>query len=220
MITFHDIDSRPDFKPQAIIWRPACYFSPIIREKSDNLDVYRYASFCIGNQVSFEMRTYAGHPQSTSTVYLSFDDDKVDEIRQNVTLIMDALQIPGSALAWIRGQEFRYGVLERPKADRLREKEARSLVLKISAKESARRATTERIKMRVPEMFNLSPIDLERSPSRHTEKKWQQIVGNVISHRSSRTSIFSKGFASREGDCLTVTPKGLVYLNSIGFVVS
>jgi hypothetical protein len=220
MIRFQDIDSRSDFRPQAIIWRPASYFSPIVRRGEDELDEFNYVSFCIGNVVSFELRTYAGHPQETSTVYLSFADDEVDEIRDKINLIIDELCLPNTALAWIRGRDFRYGVLERPTMDRLLEKEARSLVLKITAKEPNRRATTTRIKSRIPEEFNLSRLDLEQSASRPAEKKWQQIVGNVISHRASANSIITRGFASREGEWLSVTSKGLAYLNSIGFSVA
>jgi hypothetical protein len=220
MIQFQNIASRPDFRPQAIIWRPASYFSPIVKRDVDELDEFHYVSFCIGNLVSFEMRTYAGHPQETSTVYLSFADNEVDEIRSKINLILTELCLPNTALAWIRGREFKYGVLKRPVRDRLLEKEARSLVLKIAAKEPARRATTTKIKSRIPVEFNLSPLDLEQSVSRPAERKWQQIVGNVISHRTSANSIISRGFALREGEFLTVTSAGLDYLNSIGFSVA
>jgi len=220
MIQFQNIASRPDFRPQAIIWRPASYFSPIVKQGVDELDEFNYVSFCIGNFVSFEMRTYAGHPQETSTVYLSFADNEVDEIKDKIDVIMRELCLPNTALAWIRGREFKYGVLKRPAKDRLLEEEARSLVLKIVAKEPARRATTTRIKSRIPVEFNLSPLDLEQSVSRPAERKWHQIVGNVISHRASANSIISRGFASRDGELLTVMPAGLAYLNSIGFSVA
>lgn len=217
MVTFHDSAPRIDFRPQAIIWRPAWYFSPIVCDGADELDRFRYVSFSIGNQVDFELRTYDGHPQETATVYLSFPDDRRAEILESITLILKELHLPSTCLAWIRGQTFEYGVLPRPPEDRLREKEARSLVLKILSKEPQWQANTTRIKSRVPAEFNLSPIDLEQSPSRKNEKEWQQIIGNVISHRTSSEGIISRKLAIKDGATLTMTNAGAAYLNSIGY---
>jgi hypothetical protein len=93
--------------------------------------------------------------------------------------------------------------------DRLREPEARVLALKIASGEPNREASTSLIKERIPEYRDLSPTDLEPSPTRTNERRWQQVVGNVISHRESGTSIFHKGYAVRTEDGIRLTDSGV-----------
>ena len=78
--------------------------------------------------------------------------------------------IPLAAVAWRRGQKFEYGRLERPKTDdRLREKEARILVLKIAAQQPSRSASTSLLKREMPKYIELTSRDRIRSPSRPRE---------------------------------------------------
>jgi hypothetical protein len=77
--------------------------------------------------------------------------------------------------------------------DRLREPEARILALRIAAGRPNREAETSYIKERVPDYITLTPEDVKPSGSRTREQMWQQIVGNVVSHKKESTSIFTKG---------------------------
>jgi hypothetical protein len=101
--------------------------------------------------------------------------------------------------------------------DRLREPEARILALRIAAAQPGHEAATTLIKENVPDYIALTPHDLKPSTSRNTEKMWQQIVGNVVSHKQNSTSIFQNGYAIRLHEGIKVTEKGLAYLKSLGF---
>ena len=101
--------------------------------------------------------------------------------------------------------------------DRLREPEARILALRIAASRPNREASTTYIKDHVSDYIELTPIDLEPSPTRQHEQRWQQIVGNVVSHHDTSTSIFVRGFADRTDDGLRVTDAGVAYLAKLGF---
>ena len=207
-----------DVVPQAIVWRPIRYFSTYVRADEDGLDEYNVASFDVGNQFQFDLRTYRGHPQSTVSVYLSAVL-KVRAISLALRTIIKELNVPTRAVAWQRGQPFQFGHLERRPEDRLREPEARMLALKIAARRQNRTATTEYIKKQIPKIYELSEADKAMSLTRKREQKWQQIVGNVISHRHTPAGPFQRGFAVRAPDGLTVTDAGIDYLNSIGFAV-
>lgn len=103
--------------------------------------------------------------------------------------------------------------------DRLREPEARILALRIAAGCTGREAPTSFIKDQVPKYIELTAIDLEPSPTRGNEQKWQQVVGNIVSHEDRSTSIFTNGYAVRVEsiDGIRVTDKGMEYLKTLGF---
>lgn len=101
--------------------------------------------------------------------------------------------------------------------DRLREPEARILALRIAASRPNREAETAYIKERVPDYVVLTAEDIKPSKTRNGEQMWQQIVGNVVSHKAVSTSIFTKGYADRLPDGIRVTDSGLAYLASLGF---
>jgi hypothetical protein len=213
---------EPDFEvaPQAIIWRPLKYFTMIVRDGEDGLDHHKAASFAIGNEIKFDLRVYRGHPEVTVTLYLP--DDETDEKRINeiIDLIIKQMSIPLTAVAWRRGQSFEYGKLERRRDDRLLEPEARILVLKIAAQQPNRAASTKFLKQEVPKYVELSSADRAQSHSRKREQLWQQIVGNVISHDKVRDGLFAQEYAIKTQGGISVTRKGVSYLNSMGFSVS
>ena len=213
---------EPDFDvtPQAIFWRALQYFTTLIRNGEDGLDEFRAASFLIGNDIRFDLRTYAGHPEFTVTLYLPNDVKDKEEILRIVQNVVREMAIPRNAIAWQRGDPFTYGDLKRPKGDRIREPEARLLALKIAAQRPNRTASTQFIKKEMPKYTELSEIDLRPSLSRGNEVLWQQIVGNVISHQETPAGPFKKGYATRTSNGLSVTAKGMAYLNSIGFLDS
>jgi len=212
---------EPEFEaiPHAIFWRPISYFTTKIREEHDDLDYYSGASFVHGNDLIFDLRHYRGHPQYTSTMYLSAKLESIVDIRSITDLIIKGLEIPKMAVAWRRGVQFEHGKLSRVSIDRIRESEARIIALKIASQCKNRTATTEYIKQNALRYFDPSEIDLKPSTSRSGEQHWQQIIGNVISHRNTSKGPFKLGYATRTKDGMTVTDQGVAYLNSLGFSV-
>ncbi len=208
-----------DVIPQAIFWRPLLYFTPSFREDEDNLDKFYGVSLTIDNDLSFDLRTYRGHPEYTVSVYFAFSMQREEEIVAAVEMVVSAVALPPNAIAWRRGWDFEFGSLRRKEEDRLRESEARILALKIAARAPNGRATTEQVKDLVPNYYPLSDVDHRPYPSRGREPRWRQIMGNVVSHQNSLSSIFAHGLAIRTEDGLSVTKEGFSYLKSIGFAV-
>lgn len=135
-----------DVTPQAIFWRALKYFTSLIREDEDGLDEFQAASFTIGNDIRFDLRTYAGHPEFTVTLYLPTDINNKEEVSRIIKIVVKEMIIPKSAVAWQRGEPFTYGDLKRSRSDRLREPEARILALKIAAQQPNRTASMQFIK--------------------------------------------------------------------------
>jgi hypothetical protein len=209
-----------DVTPHAIIWRSLRYCTLVIRDGADDLDQYKGASFAIGNDIRFDLRVYKGHIHSEVTVTLYLPEDVQDEkrISEIVATAIKDMEIPASAVAWRRGQQFQFGKLERSPQDRLKEREARVLILKIAANQPERVATLDTLRKEVPKFFDLSPADKTRSPSRRNESKWQIVVRNTISsHTTGTRTIFAQGWAKKVPNGLKVTRRGMDYLNSIGF---
>jgi hypothetical protein len=219
MIRISSFGLEGDVLPQAVFWRSLLYFATSYREDEDGLDNFRVVTFTIDNDLSFDLRTYREHPHQTVTVYLPFKMQILDEILSAIDLVIAETAVPKLAVAWQRGWEFEFGSLKRRDADCLREPEARILALKIAARSPGHSATTEYIKQQVPRYYPLSDIDLRPSPSRKNEARWQQIIGNVISHQKTISGVFAQGYAVRTADGLQVTRNGLDYLNNIGFSV-
>jgi len=207
--------SEYSVEPHAIMWRMISSYTTCIYESEDDLDFYEGASFTMGNACQFSLRKYKGHPQNTCTLYLPSEIIDVKEIIGFVSEIVSALCIPGYAIAWRRGVRFEYGKLDRPSNDRLRESEARILALKIASQQQDRYASTEFIKNSVPKYFPLSSIDLMPSEPRYPEPHWEQIVRNVISHKSNPRGPFALGYATRTREGLQVTDAGIGYLSRL-----
>lgn len=210
-------DAVGDVVPQAIFWRPVRYLSSAVVRSSDDLDDYIGVSFAMGNSWRFAIRCYVGHPQETSTLYLELGVDPLD-IDHYIQRAIDTFLLPKFAVAWRRGEEFAYGVLNRRGEDRLREPEARLLALKIASLLPDHRATTEQLIENALEFFSPSEIDLQPSRTRPTQPQWHQIVRNVISHRTGTQSLFAAGLANRTHNGLVVTDLGMDRLRRIGFV--
>jgi hypothetical protein len=211
MITQRKHHLGPDVSPQAIFWRPIRYFSNVVMDDEDELDSFKFISFAFDNHV-FDLRVYLQHPNMTVTLYLPRNIVSDTSIQSKINAAFMVLDVPDHAIAWQRGDELR-----RKGNDRLTEREARLLVLKIAALSDGNRSSTRLIKKAVPEFFELSPLDLKISETRRNEKMWHQIVGNVKAHHSGPSSIFSKGWAEPTSDGIKVTQAGLNYLKSIGF---
>jgi hypothetical protein len=186
----------------------------------DDLDKYKGASFTIGNDIRFDLRVYQGHihPEVTVTLYLPEDIRDEKRISEIVAIAIKEMKIPVSAVAWRRGQQFQFGKIERSPDDRLLEREARVLILKIAASQPAQTASIDTLRAEVPKYFDLSPTDKESSPSRKGEARWQIVIRNAMSsHTRGTRTIFAQGWAEKIPNGLRVTRLGMGYLNSIGF---
>lgn len=199
------------------MWRPIQYFSDIISNEQDELDQFKFVGYT-ENNTPFDIRVYLGHPPETVTLYLPSDINRDDAIQEQIDTAIRTLDVPESALAWRRGWDVAYGQLSRPAKDRLREREARTLVLKILSTLPNWEADTSRIKGLVPQFYDLSAGDLVRSKTRKHEAMWRQIVGNVKVHHEGKSSIFSLGLAKIVKGGMRLTEDGAAYLKSIGFL--
>jgi len=213
MVTVCSYPHEFDGAPHAVFWRPLAYFTMETRKDTDNLDEFEGASFLIGNEISFDLRKYAGHPEFTVSVYLPMQIEDLDEINDIINCVIKEFKLPKSAVGWRRGWDFNSGSVTRDSNDRLLEKEAKILFLKIAALQPRCRVTTTFVKNEVRRFYPLSPADRRPSLTRRKEQLWQQIVGNVIVHKS----LFTQGLASRTTEGLRLKEKGLTYLKSIGF---
>jgi hypothetical protein len=221
-MTVRVLTYEPDYDvvPQAIIWRPLRYFTLTIRDGQDGLDKFKAASFAIGNEIRFDLRVYRGHPSPEFTVSLYLPSEVTDEkrISEVIDIIIEEMVIPMTAIAWRRGQPFEYGKLERPARDRLGEREARLLVLKIAAEQSDLTASVKLLQDEVPKHYQLSSGDQVRSETRSSEQLWHQIIRNVTSsHQKGGRGLFALGLAEKTPGGIKVTDRGMDYLNSIGF---
>jgi hypothetical protein len=199
--------------PHAVFWRPLAYFTIETRKGVDDLDEFEAASFQIGNQISFDLRRYAGHPKFTVSMYLPIDVNDAAEINGIIDRAVKDFNLPKTAIGWRRGWDFNSGTVARDPKDRLQEREAKILFLKIAALQPRCRASTTFVKNEVRRFYPLSDADRRPSLTRQREQLWQQIVGNVIVHKS----LFTQGLATQTHGGLQLRPKGLNYLKSIGF---
>jgi|HubBroStandDraft_2_1064218.scaffolds.fasta_scaffold13377_5 hypothetical protein len=206
-----------DMVPHAVFGRPIQYFTLNYHESHDDLDVFTYAAFAINNDCHFCLRHYRGHPRQTVSLYLEYDFANANRIPSAIQFIVSGFHMPSKAVQWRRGEHFQFGEV-RPITGRLNEAEARILALKIALTRPNGEASTAYIKEHVPEFIPLTAEDLEPSPTRKNECKWQQVVGNVISHKDQTTSIFNLGYADRTEDGIRVTKLGRTYLEDMGFV--
>ncbi|WP_455986125.1 hypothetical protein [Methylorubrum extorquens] len=204
-------------EPHAIIYRNLHYFSDQIREAIDDLDYFQYCAFDKGNQTAFDVRRYKGDPSAVVSIYLPMGLGDFAYIVNIVDEILNGFRLPRSSIGWKRSLEPDFDHLSRAPDDRLREAEARILALKIASQQPDRTASTKFIKRHINEYYTLTEKDKTISKTRSKEQLWQQVIGNVISHRKSSEGPFRKKYAVRTHDGLTVTEKGMDYLKSIGF---
>lgn len=74
-------------------------------------------------------------------------------------------------------------------------------------------AKTSDIKNHIPEFINLTPDDREVSETRPNEELWQQVVGNIVSHRQdSPENFINRGLISYDGENWMLTDAGATYL--------
>jgi hypothetical protein len=92
----------------------------------------------------------------------------------------------------------------------------RIAALQVAASKPHGKATTSELKKEVAKYLILTPKDLLPSQTRPNEAMYQQIVGNIVSHRGSKNNIFARGWATYTGDGIQITEAGRHYLRTLG----
>jgi hypothetical protein len=92
----------------------------------------------------------------------------------------------------------------------------RSAALQVAASKSQGKATTTEIKNEIHQYLSLTLQDLLPSKTRPNEAMYQQIAGNIVSHRASKNNIFAMGWATYKGDGIQITDVGRQYLRALG----
>ena len=70
-------------------------------------------------------------------------------------------------------------------------------------------ATTSAVKKNIPNFIQLTDDDRAQSETRENEELWQQIVGNIVSHRrDSPENAINRGWIDYDGGNWTLTPAG------------
>ncbi len=99
------------------------------------------------------------------------------------------------------------------KPNRTSELDYSHAVLRYLATKPAGEASVTSIKKQMPSLLNLTPGDLAPSGSRPNEKVYQQIVGNIVSHRKlSAENFVNRGLLSWRPRYLAITDAGRRYL--------
>jgi hypothetical protein len=100
--------------------------------------------------------------------------------------------------------------------NRTSEDAMRIAALRVAASKPDGRATTTELKNEVGQYLTLTSEDTLPSKTRPNEAMYQQIAGNIVSHRGSKTNIFAKGWATYTGDGIQITEAGRQYLETLG----
>lgn len=74
-------------------------------------------------------------------------------------------------------------------------------------------AITSDVKRHVPNFIGLTSGDRDPSDTRPNEEVWQQVVGNIVSHRNeSPENFMNRGLIGYDGKAWSLTPAGEAYL--------
>ena len=76
--------------------------------------------------------------------------------------------------------------------------------------------STTQLKKMIPQHVTLTAEDLEDSSTRDGEQLWHQIVGNIVSHRTTEGNIVAEGYAIYIDNGIRITPAGLDHLKKLG----
>ncbi len=99
---------------------------------------------------------------------------------------------------------------------RTSENEMRIAALQVAASKPGGKATTTELKNEVDRYAELTSEDRVPSKTRPNEAMYQQIIGNIVSHRGSKNNIFAKGWAIYTGDGIQITDAGRHHLRTLG----
>jgi hypothetical protein len=101
---------------------------------------------------------------------------------------------------------------------RTSENAMRIAALQVAASKPRGRASTTEIKSEISKYVTLTLQDLLPSKTRPNEVMYQQIVGNIVSHRASKNNIFAMGWATYTTSGIQITEAGRQYLKTLGLL--
>jgi hypothetical protein len=102
--------------------------------------------------------------------------------------------------------------MSRSKPNRTSEAEISIAALMVARDRPTGWVSTSQLKKLIPEYTKLTEDDLQDSLTREGEQLWHQIVGNIISHRTTEGNIIAEGYAIYERRGIQITDAGKAYL--------
>lgn len=103
------------------------------------------------------------------------------------------------------------------KDNRTSEPEIAIAVLRICADAPGGEATIADLKRLVPDYINLTADDRVQSQTRPNEEVWEQIVRNIVSHRTAEGNIIAEGFAEHVHGGIRIADAGRNHLKRLGY---
>lgn len=95
--------------PQAIIDRPISHFAERFKlsftRGHDDFDRYDAAAIQLNDGLVFELKRYAGYPDNTTTIYLPYDINSIEQISNVISMITSEFNIPRSWISWQRSDD-------------------------------------------------------------------------------------------------------------------
>ena len=102
------------------------------------------------------------------------------------------------------------------KTNRSSEHDIAHAVMKYLRTIPSKSADTSAIKKHVPNFIKLADADKEPSETRNNEQVWQQVVGNIVSHRNdSPENYINRGLLEYDGQQIKLTPSGEKHLDKL-----
>jgi hypothetical protein len=87
-------------------------------------------------------------------------------------------------------------------------------VLQICAEAQDGIESIAKLRKKIPELLKLTEHDLQPSDTRKNEAVWEQIVRNIVSHKTSPGNIIAEGYATHLPGAIGITDIGRAYLAS------
>lgn len=102
------------------------------------------------------------------------------------------------------------------KQNRTSETDYAVAVLRYLASLPSGEASVTAIKKKMPSLINLTPEDMAPSGTRPNERVYQQVVGNIVSHRKESSENFvNRGLLSHRPRHLAITDAGRRHLKKL-----
>ena len=102
------------------------------------------------------------------------------------------------------------------KAGRATEFEMSVAVLRYLHHQPDGEASQKELRTAIPHYIDLTDGDMEDSPTRPGEQRWEQIVRNINSHKVNPNNFIRLGYLEHvPGGGLRVTPEGLDFISNL-----
>ena len=102
------------------------------------------------------------------------------------------------------------------KIERTTEYEMSLAVLRYLRHQPYGEAGQEELRAAIPHYIDLSDGDMDDSPTRPGEQRWEQIVRNILSHKASPNNFVNLGYLEHvPGGGLRMTPEGYEFISKL-----